>query len=284
MKSSFVVAFTLLVATFAAQCEGLGPRAVKDRVESSMLVTGTIQVDPQGRVDQFAIDRREAVPEGVSQLLDRAVPGWTFEPWMREGRAVAVETSMRVRITANRGTGDGIVVRIAGASFGGWSKVDHLPHEANEPPVFPRGAARAGVTGTVYLLGRVGLDGTMQEVIAEQVDLRAVGSSRQMERLREQFERASIRAAMKWTYDVPGEVLASGEPYWSVRIPVDFETRDRHRPGYGEWDTYIPGPRQVARWMEDAKDGSPDVASLPAGRLYRVGDGLRLLTQLEGNG
>lgn len=287
MRSTFTVAFALLVATFAARGEGHGPRAVMDRAEASMLVTGTIQVGPQGRVEHFAIDRRDAVPDGVNQLLDRAVPAWTFEPWMHDGRAVNVETSMRVRITANHLAGDGVVVRIAGASFGGRNDVDRIIHEINEPPVFPREPLRAGVTGTVYLLGRVGLDGTMQEVIAEQVNLRAAGSTRQMERLRRQFERASVRAAMKWTYDVPAEVLASGDPHWSVRIPVDFETRGRHRPGYGEWDSYIPGPRQVASWVDDDQDESLDVASLPGGGLYRVGEGLRLLTPLtplEGNG
>ncbi|HET8818990.1 MAG TPA: hypothetical protein VFM73_05545 [Xanthomonadaceae bacterium] len=284
MKSRFVVAFALLVATFAAQGEGLGPRAVKDRIESSMLVAGTIQVDPQGRVDHFTIDRRDALPDAVNRLLDRAVPNWTFEPWIHDGRAVAVGTSMRVRITANKLAGDEIVVRVAGASFGGRDKVDHTLHPTNRPPMFPREPLRAGVTGTVYLLGRVGLDGTMQEVIAEQVNLRTVASERDMERLREKFERASIKAAMTWTYDVPEEVLASGKPHWSVRVPVDFETDRRQRPGYGEWDSYIPGPRRVAAWIEEEDDGSTDVASLRGGELYRVGQGLKLLTPLEGKG
>ena len=58
---------------------GLG-MAVRDSIEAGMLVTGTIEVDPEGRVERFEVDRPEALPKHVLQLLDKGVPAWRFEP------------------------------------------------------------------------------------------------------------------------------------------------------------------------------------------------------------
>ena len=66
--------------------------------------------------------------------------------------------------------------------------------------------------------------------------------------------------------------------YWSVRVPVDYTIDDFELPGYGEWDSYIPGPQQTAWWVEeDAASGGDSYVS---GGVYPVGSGLKLLTPL----
>lgn len=251
-----------------------------------MLVTGTIEVDPQGRVERFEVDKREALPEHVTQLLDQAIPAWRFEPTLHEGTPAHVKTSMRVRVAATKQNEDAVVLRISGASFGGRDTTDaqaasDRDSRRNNPPRYPRDALRRGAMATVYLVGRVGLDGTMQEVVAEQVNLRIIAAERVMDELREDFARASVRAAMKWTYAVPDDVDTS-LGYWSVRVPVEFTINDFRMPDYGKWDSYIPGPRTTAWWIE--AEASHGADTYLAGGLYPVGRGLKLLTPLEGNG
>ena len=285
MGRILLAAFALLLASPVAQA-GHGPNAVRDRIEASMLVTGTIHVDPQGAVERFEVDERDALPGHVTQLLDQAIPAWRFEPTLHEGKPAHVTTSMRVRVAATKQGEDAVVMRIAGASFGGRDTIDgqedgDRESMRNSPPRYPRDALRQGAMATVYLVGRVGLDGAMQEVIAEQVNLRFIGSERIMDDLREEFAKASIRAAMKWTFAVPDDVDTS-LGYWSVRVPVDYTIDDFELPGYGEWDSYIPGPQQTAWWVEeDAASGGDSYVS---GGVYPVGCGLKLLTPLQGNG
>lgn len=281
----FLAALALLAVTFVAQA-GQDARAVKERIEASLLVSGTIHVDPQGRVERYEIDRRDVLPGHVNALLDRAIPDWRFEPTLHQGRPAHVETSMRIRVAATRQDEDAVALRIAGASFGGWDGDQAVAEEGgdvkpkvNQPPRYPRDAIRRGAMATVYLLGRVGLDGTMQEVVAEQVNLRYIAAERTMEDLREDFGKASVRAAMKWTFDVPADVDRS-KGYWSVRVPVDFTINEFELPGYGEWDSYVPGPRQSAWWNEDDAEAGGD--SYVSGGVYPVGTGLKLLTPLEG--
>ena len=286
MGRILMAALSLLLASSVAQADE-GRKPLRDRIEASMLVPGTIHVDPQGRVEKFEIAQRETLPEPVKRLLDQAIPAWRFEPTLHDGKPAHVETSMRIRVAATKQGEDAVALRIAGASFGGQDPTGE--NEPNgqlfkgrlAPPSYPRAAIRHGAMATVHILGRVGLDGTMQEAIAEQVNLRFMGRERVMDEFREDFAKASISAAMRWKFNVPGDVDRS-KGYWSVRVPVDFSINDFEVPGPREWDSYIPGPRQTAWWVED--DASQGGDSYASGGVYPVGTGLKLLTPLEANG
>lgn len=286
MGRLLVAALALALLATASVAHAARPsKAVRDSIEASMLVTGTIEVDPSGRVERYEVDKRDALPRYVLQLLDQAVPSWRFEPTLDDGKPAHVKTSMRVRVAATKQGEDAVVLRISGASFGGIDRNDaqaarDRESRRNHPPRYPRAALRLGVMATVYLVGRVDFDGTMQEVVAEQVNLRYLGSERVLDELRKEFAQASRRAAMHWTFAVPEDVDRS-KAYWSVRVPVDFTINDFELPGYGEWDSYIPGPRTTAWWIEDGSHGGD---SYIAGGVYPVADGLKLLTPLEGNG
>lgn len=86
---------------------------------------------------------------------------------------------------------------------------------------------------------------------------------------------------------MPTKGEAAKEAYWNVRVPISFMLSDeRSKPSengagdtYAKWEAYVPGPRTVAPWTEEAKHADtfkPD--AMLAGQLYTAGNGLRLLT------
>jgi len=117
-------------------------------------------------------------------------------------------------------------------------------------------------------------------MVVEQVNLRTVGSERQMQKMREEFAKAALVAARRWLLNpAPGE---SDRGYDVARIPVDFaiRTHPSQMPAqvYGQWEVYIPGPRQRAPWAA-GEDASPD--AMASGELYPEGGQRRLMTSLQ---
>lgn len=272
----------LLLFALGSVAHASGPRAALNAMEASMLVTGTIDVDRDGRVERFAIDQRDKLPVPVDRLLADTLPTWRFEPTLVAGEPAAVSTSMRVRVAANRvpDQPDSYVVRITGASFGGSGNDGLEAGKGNQPPTYPSNAARHRVQGTVYLLVRVGRTGNVEDVFAEQVNLQLIAADRVMRGMRAAFERAAIHAAREWTFVTPSEGVAAEEPYWVARVPVAFVFPSLPQPGYGEWATYVPGPRQSPAWGGHDAAVGPD--SFAANQVYLVGSGPKLLTPLGG--
>lgn len=267
------------IAVFAA-----GPRAVRKQAEASMLVTGKIQIDTTGKVTGYTLDEKDKLPAGVVRLLDKAVPGWMFEPVLIDGKAMNVSTDMSVRVVAKRTEEDSFMVGIRGASFGdNGTRPEELPQSKSlSPPNYPEDAARAGVTGTVYLLLRVDREGLVSDAMAEQTNLRVVADERAMAGWRRRLEDVSIRQSRKWKFVPPSQGENADEPFWVVRVPVVYSLgRPSKKPSYGVWEGYIPGPRQANPWSGD-EEGigfSPD--TLAPGGAYLAGSGLRLMTALS---
>ena len=278
MAKATVAALVLLFqASFA---HAAGPRAALNAMEASMLVTGHIEVDQDGRVQRFELDQRARLPQPVDQLLGEAVPRWQFEPALVDGQPAAVRARMRIRVAATRAPDDpgSYVLRVAGASFGEAGE-GGLRTKEIEPPVYPRAPLDRGVQGTVYLLLKIGRTGTVEDLVAEQVNLRLIAGERVLRQMRKAFEKAAIHAARDWTFTPPTAGEDVDAPFWTARVPVEFAFRDSE-PGYGEWSTYVPGPRVAAPWaVEDTAAGADSFA---ANEVYLVGKGLKLLTPLEG--
>ncbi|HEU0306987.1 MAG TPA: protein tonB [Lysobacter sp.] len=277
----------LAVAALFAGATALaaGPAAVRKQVEASMLVTGRIQVDSDGRVSGFSLDEKEKLPEGVVDLIGKTVPEWAFEPVLIDGKPVNVSTGMSIRLIARKTGKDSYSVGIRSASFGHRSgkKEEQVRSLSMAPPNYPEDAARAGVTGTAYLLVRAGRDGKVIDVIAEQVNLRVVASEASMTKWRRVLGETSMRQARRWTFIPPTEGEEAKADFWVLRVPVVFSLEDS--PGamqqYGRWEAYVPGPRQANPWEKD-KEGvafSPD--TLAPGRAHLAGSGLKLLTNLS---
>ena len=134
----------------------------------------------------------------------------------------------------------------------------------------------------MYLVLRVGRDGTVQEVVAEQVNLRVLASEREMAVFRDLLARPAMMTARKWQFDFPTRGEDADKPFMSVRVPVDFVMPDRSSEKAGEWNAYVPGPRQPVPWRDwNADFQAPD--ALASGGVYPDRPtGPRLLTGLDG--
>lgn len=268
------------VATSAAtaQFRKIAPEAVRKQVEVSMLLTGTIDIEPDGSVSGYVLDDRAKVPGYVASLLDRRVPAWRFEPVMRGGQAMAVRSPMSLRVVAKPLDGDNFALSISGVSFGGDSTTtDYVTRDRMDPPSYPVAMSRIGASGTVYLLLQIGRDGRVSDLLVEQVNLAVLDTEDQMARMRKQFGDAATAAAWNWTYHPPTTGEEVDDPHWTVRVPVSFELDGDKPAGYGQWQAYLPGPRARAAWAHDG--ASPD--AIAGGGVYPVGGGVKLITPLQ---
>ncbi|GAB3346555.1 energy transducer TonB [Lysobacter tyrosinilyticus] len=276
-----IVLLLLSQATFAG-----GAGAVRKQIESSMLLTGKIQVDTEGHVTGHSLDDAEKIPSGVVALIEKAVPLWVFKPMLLDGKPVHVATDMRIRVGAHKLDAGQYEVGILSATFG--NRSGH-PRERIQvvdltPPAYPMGAAEAGLTGTVYLLLRVGRDGKVTDAIAEQTNLTIVDSEKAMARWRRALEGGSISQARKWLFVPPTHGEAAKRDFWLVRVPLVYLGYDQNSAPYGTWQNYVPGPRRRSPWDDGDKEGvgfSPD--TLAPGTAYLAGSGLQLLTPLSGS-
>ncbi|MXV06468.1 protein tonB [Xanthomonas sp. LMG 9002] len=277
----------LLLAFAAVAADGVGPGAVRKQIESSMLVSGTIDIEPSGKVSALALDQQERLPKGVVGFVRSTVMQWTFAPGLRDGKPVPARTPMTLRLIAKRLQGDDYQVEIRGADFSHYDPSDRsvVTSIQMKPPAYPQAAYSVGAAGSAYLVLKVGRDGRVADAAVEQVNLRVVASEQQMQQLRDVLGKSALGAARKWTFRPPSEGKDVDAPYWTVRVPVNYALSDTRRDAsssYGRWTSYVPGPRQRAPWItsQDAAGFSPDL--LPAGGVYMAdGTGPRLLTPLQ---
>lgn len=271
----------LLCVVLSGAALAAGPDETSKRVQASMLVTGTIEVAPDGSVAQYALDRPKELPLAVKDLLAKAIPTWKFAPITVDGKPAIAKAAMSLRVVAKpRDDGD-YNISVAATHFDDQNKGHAIKAVERRPPVYPPEAIREHVTGTVYLALRVDAAGKVADAAAEQVDLGEIGSDVQMKQWRDRLARVSVATARRWTFS-PATDAAS--PYRVVRVPVTFNLRINGystRVGYGQWNVYVPGPVQLIPWL-DNKLMSGGADALPDGDIDQVGRGLRLLTPIKG--
>lgn len=272
--------------TVAAQ----GIKSVRDQIEHSLLLKGTIDVDADGSVAAFALDKAEALSESLSDFVRDAVMAWRFEPVLdASGVAIAARAPLSLRLVARQRDDDRMNVYISSAHFTEYNPDDltSVAFKEVKPPSFPTNAARANVSGDVYVNLKIGRDGRVQDVSTMQVNLSVVSDERGMTRWRRVLANASERAVKQWTFRVPTEGEVANAPYWVVQVPISYRIGDdAARAGKGEalvWQAYVPGPIEPTPWAspDDVRTAmSPD--ALADGGVYLAReDGLRLLTPLK---
>ncbi|KAF1689512.1 energy transducer TonB [Pseudoxanthomonas koreensis] len=271
---------TALLLAWSGLALAASPKAVRDQVEASMLVNGEIAVDVAGGVAGYSFDRSEKLPEYVRTFLEQNIAGWRFEPMLVDGRPVASRNRMGLLLVA-RPTGDTTFdMELRNTSFHPIAKAGRDPQAAAmDPPSYPKEAAAAGVSGTVYLLLKIGADGNVAEAMAEQVNLHVAASEKAMKQWRGVLARNALVKARQWKFLPPTDGSQGDDGSWSVRVPVAYSFEPAARR-YGQWQAYIPGPRERAPWVTD--DVAPD--ALADGGVYPVGGtgGLRLLDRTGG--
>ena len=271
----------LALLALASLALARAPDEVRKQVEASMLLTGTIDIKPDGSVGGYAIDAKEKVPDYVLGNITRQVPGWKFEPVLVDGKPVPARTRMSLRVIAKPAEDGNFLVSLGGVNFGEYSDdaTDQVTRGRLRAPEYPREAWSVGGKGTVYLLLKIDRQGKVADQVVEQVNLTAIGDPRQMKKLRKSLGDASLKAARSWTFHLPTTGEAADAESWSIRVPVNFQLADDGKARYGTWQAYLPGPRQRASWVDDEDMSSPD--ALADDGVYPVGGGPKLLTPLH---
>lgn len=292
MKGIRAIAATLLGAmalassttAFAATSTAL----VRKSVEMSMLVTGTIDIGADGSVIKYSLDQPDKLPPAVKALAEQGVPSWRFEPVMVDGEVVSARAKMGLRVVANKQDNGNYTVGIRSTSFGdeGGAKGETVTAVKMAPPRYPEAAYMSGVQGTVYLILKIGRNGKVEDLQSQQVNLRVLGNASQMQRARDLLARAATTGAKGWTFAPPTKGAAVAEPFWSLRVPVNFELLDAGETkskaeAYGGWQAYVPGPHTEASWTNDEEAKTSPDALVADGSAYPVGKGPRLLTPLK---
>lgn len=267
----------------AAQAQNV--RGVRAQSESSMLLRGEVRIAADGSVQSFTLHQRDAVVPGVAQLVENSVPQWRFQPVTIDGVAVAVTAPVSLRVVGRMLEDGKAQVSITSASFRQYRPDDaSMVHAAQmTPPSFPRSAAAVGAAGDVLVLLKIGRDGTVQDAIAEQVNMRVVATARQMDVMRNDFARAALATARGWRFTPPSAGAARDEPFWVLRVPVRFRQHGSAAEAYGQWSPYVPGPRVRADWQNRGDDiAAQEGDALPDGGAYLAdaGNSPRLLTRL----
>ncbi|MGH8158005.1 MAG: energy transducer TonB [Rhodanobacter sp.] len=283
MKQWLVGLFCALMACVAFAER---PAAVRERAEASMLVTGTIEVMPDGSVRSYALDQADKLPPAVVQVVQQNVLNWEFQ--FDGQQATPMKAKMSLRLLAKRVDDKHDSVSISATQFGEDHKVpgENVSYKTRQQPRYPQLALHSHVSGTVYLLVRVGRNGQVEDAAAEQVNLKIYASDHDMDRFRTDLAKAALAAARQWTFNTPTTGKHVDDAYWVARVPVNFDVRplgsSADREPYGKWQTYIPGPRQLVPWSEKNKLLSDAPDAVPDGGIYQLNQSLRLTTPLGG--
>ena len=256
-----------------------GPRAVREQVEASMVVTGSIGVTPQGTVLAYTIDHPEKLPPLIVDLIGKDLPRWTFQPVLLDGKPVSAKAGMSLRLVA-RSAGDGkFQIGVRSAWFG--DPGQGIKKDRMDPPRYPIQAVRGRVEGTVYLALRVDREGKVADAAAEQVNLRVIAGDNEMKHWRDLFAKATVEAAKAWTF-TPAEA-SDHALYRDVKVPVAYGLSAgpiARRPVYGQWETYVPGPLEPVPWSDADRMLTGGVDALPDDGVYGA-PSLSLLTPLD---
>ena len=277
-----------LMAVAAVAMAGGGPGAVRKQAEASMQVTGTVQIAADGAVSGYALDKTDQLPPGVIKLIADNVSKWRFETTERPEASAVLRAKMSLLLTAKKLDDNSYTLRIRAAHFEDELELPGERIKAIEmgPPRYPENAARSNVKGTVYVVLRVGKQGTVEDAFVEQVNLTVIGSENEMTKARDMLGRSALNAAKRWTFQVPTAGKEANAERWTVRAPITYCLSDTRGNAcdskYGEWSAYIPGPRQRAPWGTESSDTNFSPDALASNQVYDMSRrGPRLLTPLE---
>ena len=216
--------------------------------------SGEIQIAPDGHVNDYQL--KSKLSPTIAALVDRNVRSWQFEPVVVDGKPVIAKTTMTLHLHGEPTSGDSYSLSIASVDFG------TLTRSKLDPPEYPPEAARAGLGAKVILNILIDVDGKVIEAVAGQTSLdKRARSEHEAEAWREQFEKASIKAAKHWRYD--WSEFVDGKPMkrrYAI-APLVFSV------GKHESIAYVPGPVHPAPWDKTKAESKDE------GRFAQLSDG-----------
>lgn len=287
----------VLIAVLPLLAGAASRSEIRKQVEYSLLVKGEVETDTEGSVSSVPVDMPDKFPAGLVDYVKQQVFEWKFEPVLMAGKPVRARSSMSLLIVARKLANEDVSIGIRNASFGSTTRKEGeiLSVLSMKPPAYPDAMKGKGVAGTVYVLLKIGRDGTVQDATVEKVNLRVLGKEHVMESWRAPLSDAALRAARGWTFVVPTKGDLADDQFWSGWVPVDFQLINaKGEPvdargnaiasGYGKWKIYARGPSQPIPWLAEDRPGfSAD--SLEEGDVYMAEKdmGPKLLTPLDGS-
>jgi hypothetical protein len=189
-----------------------------------------------------------------------------------------VKESMSLRIVAKETDEKHMKLGISGVQFDDVNALgDEYAHSLDRVmPTFPQLSLRDRISGRVYLLVRVGRDGKVADIAAEQVNLRKYIPQTNMALYRDDLAKAAIAAVKKWTFSVPTSGKWAQSPYWFVRVPVNFHIANDNLDSnsgeqYGSWEIYMPGPRVDIAWVANKRLLAEAADTTPDGTTHQLG-------------
>lgn len=277
------ILFVLLVSSAAIHAD-TGRAAVRKQVESSLSVTGSIDISPAGEVVAHTLDQPEKLPKGIVDMVARIAPQWKFEPVPLQGNAVS-RSSMSLLFVAKKQEDGQLTVELRSTSFNnpspeGRATLDKKTFRSPEYPFTALGGS--GVSGVVYLAVRYDREGRILDIDAEQVNMRVIGSEAQMTQWRKALTKSCLAASKHWKIVVPAGDIPQGQDFTVGRIPVSFSMENMRETRYGQWEAYIPGPRANLPWLDNTSLAGSAPDALAPGAFYGAEDQRRLLTPLTG--
>ena len=277
------VLLALLVFSAALQAD-TGRGAVRKQVESSLSVTGTVDITQAGDVVAHRLDQPDKLPKGIVDMVARIAPQWKFEAIPLQGNTVS-RSAMSLLFVAKKHDDGQISVELRSASFNDPSPQDRttLDKKTFRTPEYPFTAlGGSGVSGTVYLVVRYDRAGRILDIDAEQVNMRVIGSEAQMAQWRRALTLSCLTAAKRWTLVVSDDDIPQGRDSTVGRIPVSFSIEGARETRYGQWEAYIPGPRANIPWMNTTSLAGSAPDALAPGAFYSSEAQRRLLNALGG--
>lgn len=289
MRNWTVVVATTLALLAPGIAFAASDQRLIEKAEMSMLVSGGIDLRPDGSVERYSIDHSDKLSQAVTQLIGTQVSQWRFEPVLVDGKPVAAHTNMSLRIVAKPLDDRSFNVRIQSASFSGGKDEDRISvlKKTSLGPMVQAAMSTGLVAADLYLAVKIDTDGKVIDAIVEQVNLPGLATDRDLARFSRTLGQATVKVVRQWTFGVP-EREPKGEPYWSGILPVSFRMSDSGSPspseaGYREWRMYVPGPCTPIPWRDHEKDYIDDRCgndAAPEGVLTLDNAGPKLLTPL----
>ncbi|MCM2335251.1 MAG: hypothetical protein NDI66_00475, partial [Pseudomonas sp.] len=97
-----MAALLMAVALAAGAAAAQGPGAVRKQVESSMLLTGTIDLRADGTVAGHAVDQDARLTPALRDLVADATATWRFEPVTLDPGSTIGRARMSLRLVAKK--------------------------------------------------------------------------------------------------------------------------------------------------------------------------------------
>ncbi|MFN7783312.1 MAG: hypothetical protein ACK5PG_11320 [Lysobacterales bacterium] len=181
----------------------------------SIHLSGVIEVDASGRVEQVTLRPNQLLPSIETKVL-QVMHNWTFAPYVADGAPRRIRTSVYARIDQLKSE-EGYQVVLDNAEFG-------RPLAQNlTPPRYPAQSMQGGIGAELLL--RVTLDNegkvAMAEPVTARVLNRGVRNEKHHRRLVEPFVRASVEAVQSWRFEFV-EPRADGAAH-QMLVPMSFK-------------------------------------------------------------